>query len=773
MRPARVGAARGGGVTSPPRRISAAHLPTRRERHASRLSGFISLRCPLWASPRHPGGQQRAHGTAFAGSVKFTYRLQDGLCILSGRYCNIDYVLCSAIQAIKPPSRVVVSYDIGCQYSINFDERMKNLPEVLRIDTDSTDVAFGLPVWHGGIHEELCRSKTDGEGIERIWALMNAWAWATKEMGQGARHGWIDEKGDSINFLKNIQQGTTLLRRLVISMDERDIQVKAFKAVNDNVDVVDRREWKRTLRQWEKTREGRSPFAMPQLSVFRGGVSEAEVCHQLDAEEMEAVKSGEAKVHGISQTSFLFAGLQLEAAQRRILADLKGPAVIPMNLEGIINSRRRALLVKLEKYHDLQKLYMPGLATYLESRAHFEPQAVDAELVPLHLPSSIPSSVRSSVCADGLPDKELKLRNARSNDTIDGLRKKLHAKQYHIEFRNKHVTGQRSATRHSTAAGLQLEGEMDEPDAAAMARYAGVGATQRPRHIHVSTGKHQMSWLWTARGSTEGPNDEEVRQMIGCLWLKALARKARWTEEVELLWEDMQRCLRSLEKESSVWRARALALNGRTVGHNSGMAAYALRQAAQWTRLRDNFLTEWNKPYGKTKPRGGGGVPHSAYCGGGRRRGRAEAVRVEAVAGETRDAREDCAWEPGPLREDGWMGGTTCGRARCTRPQGGDMQAARGGYASMTRHGRSARAAHGRRGWRSHVPGGQQTRLGRALQPGKRAGGAAATQKKTPGWRGRCPCILRNACYDHADRHSQLRRARAHWNPKDHILSPA
>ncbi|TRM56394.1 hypothetical protein BD626DRAFT_413967 [Schizophyllum amplum] len=567
------------------------------------------------------------------------------------RYCNVDYVLCSAIQAIKPPSRVVVSYDIGCQYSINFDERMNHLPESLRIDTDSTDVAFGLPVWHGGIHEELCRSKwslkhlsgvgrTDGEGIERIWALMNAWAWATKEMGQGARHGWLDEKGDSINFLKNIQQGSTLLRRLVISTDERDIQVKAFKAVNDNVEAADRREWKRTLRQWEKTREGQSPFAMPQLSKFQSGVSEADVRHQLDAEEMEAVKSGEAKVHGISQTSFLVAGLQLEAAQRRILADLKGPAVIPMNLEGIINSRRRALLVKLEKYHELQKLYMPGLATYLEGQAHSAPQAVDAELVPLHLPSSIPTDVRSTVCAEGLAEKELKLRSARSNDTIDGLRKKLHAKQYHIEFRNKHVTGQRGSTRHRAliatlqeklefdattyrvtrqaildlsglteredlpelrARDLQLEGEMDEPDAAAMARYAGVGSTQRPRHIHVSTGKHQMSWLWTARGSADGPNDEEVRQTIGCLWLKALARKARWTEEVELLREDMRRCLRSLEKESSVWRARALALDGRTAAHNSGKAAYALRQAAQWTRLRDNFLSEWNKPYGKTK----------------------------------------------------------------------------------------------------------------------------------------------------------------------------
>ena len=44
-------------------------------------------------------------------------------------------------------------------------------------------------------------------------------------------------------------------------------------------------------------------------------MSEADVRRQLDAEEMEAVNLGNTPVHGISQTAFLVAGLQLESAQ--------------------------------------------------------------------------------------------------------------------------------------------------------------------------------------------------------------------------------------------------------------------------------------------------------------------------------------------------------------------------------------------------------------------------------------------------------------------------
>ncbi|KAI5823495.1 hypothetical protein K523DRAFT_255071 [Schizophyllum commune Tattone D] len=569
------------------------------------------------------------------------------------RYCNMDYILASVLKATQPPSRVVVSYDIGCQYTVNYDSRMEKMPAPLKDAATDVDIAFGLPVWHGAIHEEHCRSRfslkylaglgrADGEGIERIWSLLNGFAWATKEMSAGARHSWIEEKVDSINFGKNIGSVFTLLRRLVIALDERQVQVKAFERLDKNVDDSDRHTWKKAVRAWERNPDGPSPYMMPQLAHM----SEADVRRQLDAEEMEAVNSGNTPVHGISQTAFLVAGLQLESAQRRILADLKGPAVIPMGLEGIINNRRRAFLVKLDKYLELQKVYMPGLASYLEEHHTAEPRAVDAEHISLHLPSSLPSNKRRMVCAEGLPAKELKLRTAQALDTIDTLRKKLHAKQYSIEYRNSHVTGQRLSTRarsliasiqekleldadaYRTAReailglsnvaesddfpllrdrDLQLEGEITESDAAAMAASSRAGSSQRPRHIHVSTGTHQISWLWTAKGASQEDasavkvNTEEARQMIGCLWAKARARKQRWAEEVEILREDMRRCLRSLEKQSKIWHDHAESARGRTSAHDSGLRAYALRQEQQWRRMRDKFLDEWGKPYGRTK----------------------------------------------------------------------------------------------------------------------------------------------------------------------------
>ncbi|TRM58348.1 hypothetical protein BD626DRAFT_573568 [Schizophyllum amplum] len=562
------------------------------------------------------------------------------------RYCNIDYALCSVINAIGPRSNIVVSYDIACQYHINFAERMSKLPPSLQVDLEEVEVVFGLPVWHGGIHEEPCRSRhslkyrrvgrTDGEGIERVWSLLNPIAWATKEMGEGARHDWIEEKVDSQNFNKNIHQGETHVRRLVIALDERDIQVAAFKRVNSTVESRDQRRWKKAILEWDDTRQGSSPFTMP----AKGSLSEADVRRQLEAEEMEAIKTGSVHIHGVSQTAFLIAGLQLEASQRRILADLKSPGIISMNLEGLINTRRRAFLTKLAKYRELQKVYMPGLAAYLESQASADTRALDAELIPLYLPSSIPANVRRMICAEGLPEKELLLRTAQASDGIDALRKKLHAKQYSIEQKNKHIVGQSKSTRARAlletlqekllldaelyraaraavlslrnvtvfdelpelrARDLQLEGEEAEPDADAMARSSRVGTAQRPRHIHVSTGKHQMSWIWTAQGAPSEIDEEEVAQTVRCLWAKAFARMCRWTEEVEMLREDMRRCLRSLEKEAELWRTRAETATAANPTHRSGIAAYALRRADQLLALKGCFQEEWNRPHGRSK----------------------------------------------------------------------------------------------------------------------------------------------------------------------------
>ncbi|KAL1739935.1 hypothetical protein HDZ31DRAFT_48503, partial [Schizophyllum fasciatum] len=561
------------------------------------------------------------------------------------RYCNMDYVLCSVLSQIRS-SHTTCSYDIGCQYMTNFYERTKKLPSHLQPDP-LANLNFGLPVWHGAIHEEKCRSRnslkyhegvgrTDGEGIERIWSLFNAISYSTKEMGEGARHDAIEDKSDSVNFMKNIHHLPTLLRKLVIALDERHVQIEAFKVVNENVDRRQIMAWEKEVRTWRKDPASKSPFAMPEAQ----GVSEAEVRCMLDAEEMEDVKQGRAGVHTTSQTVFLSAGFHLEGAQRRIQADLSGPAVLPMNLEGLINSRRRAFLSKKDNFEQLQKLYMPGAQDYIESCEADIQRAIDAEQMKIYMPSDLPANIRRMACAEGLPEKELKLRVAQARDLLQSIRRKLHAKQYHIVWRNENATGQKKSTRARQlletlqekismdangyrkareaiqalrgvnyaddfppllASDLRLEGEEDEPDSAAMTQLARAGAAHRPRQIHVSSGTQKMSWIWTATGLPDADKDANVVETVRCLWAKALARKERWQEEVIIIQEDMRRCLRSLETESIIWRARAAVDIGKGREYASGMRAYANRHANQWMELRDHFLAGWNKPVGRAK----------------------------------------------------------------------------------------------------------------------------------------------------------------------------
>ncbi|KAL1671328.1 hypothetical protein EV122DRAFT_226759 [Schizophyllum commune] len=561
------------------------------------------------------------------------------------RYCNVDYVLLSVVAMIGCFA-LTVSYDIGCQYMINFFDRMRKMPRALQ--REDLDVVFGLPVWHGGIHEESCRTvnslkyhdgvgRTDGEAIERIWSLLNPSAWATKYMGEGARHDWLEDKIDNVNFGKLIGLVYLLARRYIVATDELKVQVESFRIIQKSIERDLLSKWKTELAAWKSDRSLPCPYTAPVIE----GLSEAEVRRRLDREELDELKAGRAGVEGTSQTAFLVAGMRLEAAQRRIIADLDGVAVLPMNVEGLINNRRRALLEKIKPFNDLLKTHIPGAPSTASEEER--DKAIDPEHLTITMPSRLPADKRRVACAEGLPAKELKLRRAQAHDTIQQIRKKLHAKQYYIQYRNSNLTGQKQNTRARTllatlqeridldaqayraarqaildlrgvnqdpdypalhAKDLQLEGERAEADDDA-ARKSAAADRQRTRHVHVSTGKSTMSWIWTANGLYANTDIDaaDVEKTVRHLWAQALARKNRWVEEVELLREDMRRCLRSLEAEAEVWRARATVSLGRGPAYDLGARAYALKQQAQWLQLRDHFRDVWDRPVGKTKRR--------------------------------------------------------------------------------------------------------------------------------------------------------------------------
>lgn len=78
-------------------------------------------------------------------------------------------------------------------------------------------------------------------------------------------------------------------------------------------------------------------------------------------------------------------------------------------------------------------------------------------------------------------------------------------------------------------------------------------------------------------------------------WSKALARRDRWSEEVDLLKEEMRRVLRSLKWEEREWRARAQApkLQSEAEALSDGRIAYALKQADGLRAVKHSFEVLW------------------------------------------------------------------------------------------------------------------------------------------------------------------------------------
>lgn len=123
----------------------------------------------------------------------------------------MDYVIFSALIGVTLP-RVVLSYDIMCQWSKNFRKRMETYPDNMKINP-ATTVDVAIPTWHINGHGDNCKNnfslsympgagRTCGEDVETTWAHTNALAPSVREMGPGARHETLNDHWNGWNFRK-------------------------------------------------------------------------------------------------------------------------------------------------------------------------------------------------------------------------------------------------------------------------------------------------------------------------------------------------------------------------------------------------------------------------------------------------------------------------------------------------------------------------------------------------------------------------------------------
>ena len=115
----------------------------------------------------------------------------------------------------------------------------------------------------------------------------------------------------------------------------------------------------------------------------------------------------------------------------------------------------------------------------------------------------------------------------------------------------------------------------------------------------VGDGHYVMSWIWSSLGSevqvgAGSAEGEGVNETIRHEWMTCRARADRWTEELDLLQEEMRRTVAFLEWKSSSWGEGVGSRSGSvTADIQCGIDAYALKQASVYHELAVSLASQW------------------------------------------------------------------------------------------------------------------------------------------------------------------------------------
>lgn len=129
----------------------------------------------------------------------------------------MDYIFMSSIIGISILS-LILSYDIACQFIKKFWDRVPELPKHLQPNISPANFSVKIPKFHFDAHGKKGHAqysfaytsgvgRTDGESIERLWAIIRGGAAQTIEMGPGARRDTLDDFCGYSNWRKVVNYG--------------------------------------------------------------------------------------------------------------------------------------------------------------------------------------------------------------------------------------------------------------------------------------------------------------------------------------------------------------------------------------------------------------------------------------------------------------------------------------------------------------------------------------------------------------------------------------
>nr|VWO96150.1 Amino acid permease family protein [Ganoderma boninense] len=522
------------------------------------------------------------------------------------RQRNMDYILHWIFFYLNGLKRVIILYDIICQFFIHLFARFDKSPH-LHMPPGLT-ILRGIGQFHVHGHMAKCFPRfslnfifgagvQDGEIIETLWNKTNAVADSTRGMSSAHRREVIDDHMNDSNWM-SLPGSCTRWRE---EADAADAGRSENPAVMDIYDV--------------------SSTPLP---------TRKEVQVMLAQKELIEGAGGEA----FGAAHWIASGLRIEETKLAVAyAARRVNASSGTQTRLSLVQQRQRLASSIAAFHKAGHRHIPGYLPGDGGELGTDPTAFGAEwdedhgepgtsaadlpldrpeVHPIGLPSTLGIEFLAQMDLLDLAKKERQLREGQLNDALQGIRtgigyksllyraKVRNASSYRAKLRSfddihvadegvrKHVRVYQQA-RQAMERLFDADNSADEQALLAFhLRYKEI----KKEDLKVSTAAIESftpglrnahsAWFWNVSDTAAGEETQWVQDYRRMLWLRAYARKCRWDEELELVPFEMECTIRSFERKAVEWEELA------GIDITEGHGAYAQRQVELWRTLRDH-----------------------------------------------------------------------------------------------------------------------------------------------------------------------------------------
>ncbi|KAG1729978.1 uncharacterized protein EDB91DRAFT_1239163 [Suillus paluster] len=447
-------------------------------------------------------------------------------------YINMDYIMCSALL-ILAMSMINISYDIACQYV----------------------------------------GRTDGEAPERGWSNINRVASSTKEMGPGAHRDTLDDHFSDWNWKKITALGErflsfrrTLHKKMVEAVKWTKEHSKALAELEKTIQPALIAQWKAEVESWEEDNSSPNPFE----SRF-------------------------------NHNGLITSGMDLEDQQARLRSSLANVSLHDTdNQKATTQTQITSLQRRLDVWARIQELYMPVVCQlrHQSSEASGKSQELKPEDFNLWLPSQLPAGTPVDQTLAG---HKWELRYVQALDALNKVRSHLRLQSHMYKYKDKNVRGQVGSTRakkiidavesrkHTSVlkyrcacSTLLSLGHRLEKCGWELTMHPLLDSDVKPMGDMEQQGRGTISWIWLDSHADNSCTENEHIQdcNIRLEWCKACARAHWWSEEVELLLEEMRQVLAFLRWQGSWWKEHMTLRTLNSAPAQEGLSAYACHQSA-------------------------------------------------------------------------------------------------------------------------------------------------------------------------------------------------